>query len=82
VLSGREHRVAHLVAQGLTNQEVAKELYVSTKTVEYHLSNIFIKLSITSRRQLRSLFRDDDAASQPASPVVELAAASGRRARA
>jgi ATP/maltotriose-dependent transcriptional regulator MalT len=54
MLSGREHRVAHLVAQGLTNHEVAKELYISTKTVEYHLSNIFIKLGITSRRQLRS----------------------------
>jgi len=57
-LSGREHRVAHLVAQGLTNHEVAKELYISTKTVEYHLSNIFIKLGITSRRQLRSPLRD------------------------
>jgi DNA-binding CsgD family transcriptional regulator len=62
VLSGREHRVAHLVTQGLTNQEVAKELYVTTKTVEYHLSNIFTKLGITSRRQLRSLFPDGDAA--------------------
>jgi DNA-binding CsgD family transcriptional regulator len=60
VLSGREHRVAHLVTQGLTNQEVAKELYVTTKTVEYHLSNIFTKLGITSRRQLRSLFPDRD----------------------
>jgi DNA-binding CsgD family transcriptional regulator len=80
VLSGREHRVAHLVAQGLTNQEVAKELYVSTKTVEYHLSNIFTKLSITSRRQLRSLFRDDGAVREPVPKVVELAAAGGRRA--
>jgi DNA-binding CsgD family transcriptional regulator len=59
VLSVREHRVAHLVAQGLTNQEIAKELYITTKTVEYHLSNIFTKLGISSRRQLRSLLSDD-----------------------
>ena len=59
MLSVREHRVAHLVAQGLTNQEIAKELYVTTKTVEYHLSNIFTKLGISSRRQLRSLLSDD-----------------------
>jgi len=45
-------RVARLVAQGMTNQEVARQLYVSTKTVEFHLSNIFTKLGITSRRQL------------------------------
>jgi len=60
VLSGHEHRVAHLVTQGLTNQQVAKELYVTPKTVEYHLSNIFTKLGMTSRRQLRSLFPDSD----------------------
>jgi ATP/maltotriose-dependent transcriptional regulator MalT len=53
VLSAQEGRVARLVAQGLTNQEVARELYVSSKTVEFHLSNIFVKLGITSRRQLR-----------------------------
>ena len=53
VLSTQEGRVARLVAQGMTNQEVARELYVSTKTVEFHLSNIFTKLGITSRRQLR-----------------------------
>lgn len=52
VLSSQEDRVARLVVQGMTNQEVARQLYVSTKTVEFHLSNIFTKLGITSRRQL------------------------------
>lgn len=52
MLSGQEDRVARLVAQGMTNQEVARQLYVSAKTVEFHLSNIFTKLGITSRRQL------------------------------
>lgn len=53
VLSAQEGKVACLVAQGLTNREVAQQLFVSTKTVEFHLSNIFTKLGITSRRQLR-----------------------------
>ena len=52
-LTDREHDVVTLVAKGLTNREVAAELYVSTKTVEYHLGNIFGKLGVTSRRQLR-----------------------------
>jgi ATP/maltotriose-dependent transcriptional regulator MalT len=52
-LTDRERDVAVLVAKGLTNPEVAEELYVSRKAVEYHLSNIFGKLGITSRRELR-----------------------------
>jgi DNA-binding NarL/FixJ family response regulator len=53
VLSTQQDRVAGLVAQGMTNQEVARELYVSAKTVEFHLSNVFTKLGITSARRLR-----------------------------
>jgi DNA-binding CsgD family transcriptional regulator len=56
-LSRAEMAVARLVATGLTNREVAGELYVSVKTVEYHLRNSFIKLDITSRRQLASLLQ-------------------------
>jgi DNA-binding CsgD family transcriptional regulator len=51
-LTDREQDVAVLVAKGMTNREVAAELYVSTKAVEYHLRNIFGKLGITSRRQI------------------------------
>lgn len=51
-LTMREQLVARLVARGMTNREVAGELFVSTKTVEYHVRNIFIKLGITSRREL------------------------------
>lgn len=52
VLTERERAVARLVAAGLTNQEVAARLYVSAKTVEYHLAQIYGKLGIKSRRQL------------------------------
>jgi DNA-binding CsgD family transcriptional regulator len=50
-----EFAVARLVATGLTNKEVATELFVSIKTVEYHLRNIYMKLNITSRRALAAL---------------------------
>ena len=52
-LTERERDVAVLVAKGMTNREVAAELYVSPKAIDYHLGHIFGKLGITSRRDLR-----------------------------
>jgi DNA-binding CsgD family transcriptional regulator len=52
-LTEREREVARLAASGMTNHEAATRLYVSEKTVEYHLGNVYAKLGITSRRQLR-----------------------------
>jgi DNA-binding CsgD family transcriptional regulator len=54
-LSRAELAVARLVATGLTNREVASQLYLSVKTVEYHLRNSYMKLDITSRRELSAL---------------------------
>jgi DNA-binding CsgD family transcriptional regulator len=54
-LSRAELAVARLVGKGLTNREVAAELYVSVKTVEYHLRNSYIKLDISSRKELTAL---------------------------
>jgi DNA-binding CsgD family transcriptional regulator len=54
-LTDRERDVAVLAAKGMTNREVAAELYVSPKAVDYHLGHIFGKLGITSRRDLREL---------------------------
>lgn len=51
-LTDRERDIAYLVSQGLTNREIAQTLFVSVKTVEFHVSNLLPKLGITSRRQL------------------------------
>ncbi len=51
-LTPAEHAVARHVAEGATNREVAARLVVSIRTVEYHLSNIYSKLGISSRSQL------------------------------
>ncbi len=51
-LTERERQVAHLVAHGMMNAEVAARLYVSEKTVEFHLTNIYLKFGISSRRAL------------------------------
>jgi DNA-binding CsgD family transcriptional regulator len=53
-LTAREHVVARMVAHGLTNREVAADLSLSVKAVEYHLGNIFDKLGISSRRQVHA----------------------------
>jgi DNA-binding CsgD family transcriptional regulator len=51
-LTSSERRVVSLAATGLTNSEIAKELYVAEKTVEGHLLRAFRKLGVRSRRQL------------------------------
>ena len=51
-LTAAERRVAELVGQGLSNREVASALFLSAKTVEFHLRNIFRKLGVRSRTEL------------------------------
>jgi predicted ATPase/DNA-binding CsgD family transcriptional regulator len=51
-LTGREREIAGLVAQGMSNREIAEHLVISKRTVDSHVEHIFGKLAITSRVQL------------------------------
>lgn len=59
-LTTRELAVAKLVATGLSNQQVGRELMLSVKTVEYHLGHVFAKLGVTNRAELAARFAAGD----------------------
>src|SRR5258708_26818944 len=72
-LSRREKQVAKLVAEGLTNREIAERLVVSERTAEYHVEQIRNKLGFHSRREIGAWVRTSDEAARSASSVAKAA---------
>ncbi|MCZ7374814.1 AAA family ATPase [Micromonospora sp. WMMC250] len=56
LLTGQQLRIAELVAEGATNREVAARMFLSTRTVDHHLRNVFHRLGIRSRTELARAF--------------------------
>ena len=59
-LTPQEAHVARLAADGHTNVEIGAELYLSPRTIEWHLKKVFVKLGISSRRALRETLRSQN----------------------
>jgi DNA-binding CsgD family transcriptional regulator len=58
-LTAQEAQVAQLARDGLSNPQIGGRLFISTRTVQYHLSKVFTKLGITSRAQLEAALPSD-----------------------